>query len=193
MIDRVTGRLVAVDDDGVVVDVGGIGLRLRMADPHGAGIRAGARITLMISVEFSRNRIDLYAFRDAAERDRFRELTAIPGVGGVTALKLLPHVAAVRAGRFEELPAIPGIGPAKRARLARWLKRQAGGRDAGGSPRERELREALEALGVEPGRARTLALKGVTARPGAAVEDLVRAAVAGSFDGEAAGRKGPGR
>jgi Holliday junction resolvasome RuvABC DNA-binding subunit len=147
-------------------------------------------MTLMVSLEISRNRIDLYAFRDAGERDGFRELTAIPGVGGVTALKLLPHVAAVRAGRFEELPSIPGIGPAKRARLSRWLKRQGGGREAGSSPRERDLREALEALGLEPGRARTLALKGVTARPGAAVEDLVRAAVAGSFDGEAGGRKG---
>jgi len=190
MIDRVTGVLLAVDDAGMVVEVGGIGLMLRMADPRKVAARPGTRVTLMVSVVVSRDRIDLYGFRSAEERDRFRELTAIPGVGGVTALKLLPHVEAVRAGRFDELPAVPGIGPAKRARLSRWLRRQAAGRSGPVVPRESELREALEALGVEVAQARLLAHKAVTARPDAAVEELLRTAVAGAFDGEGAGRKG---
>ena len=167
----------------LVVEAGGLGLRLRVADEKPFLRLIGRRVSLPAWLEFSPRRLALYGFADTAERDRFTALLGIPGVGAATALKLLPSWDALTRAPGAEVPEISGIGPAKRARIARWLARREGGTPGptgAPSPLVREVASALVGLGIPVGEARERAARALERHPRAALEELVRRAVSGS-------------
>ncbi len=175
MIEYVTGTLVSADDDGVVLEAAGLGLRLRVHEPARFRAMIGTRVTLPVRLDIQARAVRLVGFRDAAERAKFDRLHAIPGVGAVTALRLLPAYDEL-TGAAKSLPAIPGVGPAMRAKIARWLARTGGAPVAPASV-ETELRTALEALGLSPAEAKTRAARVVAKAGNADLEALVRMAV----------------
>ena len=183
MVEFVKGRLVRAAGGVVVVEAGGLGLRLRVHDEKRFLRFVGRRVSLPAWLAFSPRRLELYGFADAGERDRFTALLGIPGVGAATALKLLPAWDALVAAKGAEVPDLPGIGPAKRARIARWLARREGGKrgPAGHpSPEARDIAGALVGLGIAPVEARDRAARVLERHPQAPLEDLIRRAVSGS-------------
>jgi Holliday junction DNA helicase RuvA len=173
VIEHLAGRLLAWRPDSLLVEVGGVGLRVRVSDGRRFAKRAGRRITLPVWLELHPRRAALFGFLDAEERSRFVSLVAIPGIGSATALKLLPHYAALAAGAA--VPDVPGLGPARRARLARALRRGAAPTDGGAVVRD--VARALRALGLSSAEARARAAEAAARRPGAPLEALIRAAV----------------
>ncbi len=190
LISFLRGRLAASGDDWVEVDVGGIGFRaaasahtLAQLPPLGSEVRLPTVLTVR------EDGVALFAFGDDGERQAFRALAGVTGVGGRTALAVLSVLrpaalaAAVEAEDLAQLTRVPGVGRKTAQRLVLELKGRlpaaagapADGRSPSASPAEGEARAALVALGYsEPEAAAAIA---AVCGEGGDTERLVRAAL----------------
>jgi Holliday junction DNA helicase RuvA len=199
MIGRLTGRVVAQEADGVVLDVGGVGYEL--AVPLGTLGRSrvddAGRVTLWVHTHVREDALALFGFADEAERAAFRALLGVSNVGpkiAVAVLGALPAAElslAVARRDLAALTAVSGIGKKIAERLLLELRDKlptAPSRGAGAASPDRaplapgdgedRLRSALTGRGFKPGEAdRAIAALGARA-PGAALEDLIREALA---------------
>lgn len=176
MVEYLRGRVVGAGASWIVLEAGGVGMRVRVHAPARFARLKGREVLLPVWLEFSPRRLALYGFLDAAERGRFETLVAIPGIGPATALKLLPAWDALSAQRASHVPVVPGVGPAKTARIAKWLARRGGIRPEDAAKRDPEVIRALRVLGLSAVEARERARKASARAPGASVEELVRLA-----------------
>ncbi len=130
MIEAVRGRLVAVGADHVVVEVGGWSLRLlvpvgvcdelsqlEIAAPEAAEVRLATHLLVRPDAW------QLFGFRDPQQRDLFRVLLGVPGIGPRLAVGLLSYMslsdiaAAATAGDAARFQAVPGVGKRTAARI----------------------------------------------------------------------------
>jgi holliday junction DNA helicase RuvA len=134
MIAKLAGILDAVGPEGVVIDVGGVGY-LAFCSTRTLGLLppAGGVVRLLIETHVREDHIHLYGFVDAAERDWFRLLTTVQGVGARLALAILSAVApealtlAIVAQDKAALARADGVGPRLAARIANELRDKVGG------------------------------------------------------------------
>ena len=116
MIASVRGRVLDLRIDGVVVEVGGVGLLAHATPTTLAGLRVGQEASLATSLVVREDALTLFGFADAAEREVFEALQTVSGVGPRLALAMLAvHTpdALRRAVASEDLAAlqrVPGIG-----------------------------------------------------------------------------------
>ncbi len=91
VIAQLTGRIDAVEaDTSCVIDVGGVGYLVQASTRTlGALPAAPATVALLIETHVREDAILLYGFADPAERDWFRLLTTVQGVGAKVALAIL--------------------------------------------------------------------------------------------------------
>jgi len=90
MIGKLSGIVDTLDDDHVLIDVGGVGYQLACSARTLRGLgRVGDRTSLMVETFVRDDRIVLYGFADRAERDCFRVLQTVQGVGSRVALAIL--------------------------------------------------------------------------------------------------------
>ena len=128
MIASVSGRVTGVGRDHVVVDVGGIGLRINCTPGTAAALRQGERAELATSLVVREDSLTLFGFLDADERSVFEELQAVSGVGPRLAQAVLSAMTpdqlrrAVSTGDEVALTAISGIGKKGAARLVLELR-----------------------------------------------------------------------
>lgn len=134
MIAKLAGILDSVGPDGAVIDCGGVGYlafcstrTLSRLPPPGSAAR------LFVETHVREDHIHLYGFIDAAERDWFRLLTTVQGVGARLALAILSAVApealtlAIVAQDKAVLARADGVGPRLAARIANELRDKVGG------------------------------------------------------------------
>ena len=125
MIAKLTGRLEAIEAERCVIDVNGVGYlvqastRTLAALPHAAGGRRACWSRRMVREDA----ILLYGFADTAERDWFRLLTTVQGVGGEGGARHPLGAVAARADRGDRRPATA-------ASLTRAARRRAQARGA---------------------------------------------------------------
>ena len=124
MIARLAGVVVLRAADHCVIDVGGVGYLVHAAAPTLAALAPPPAITtLLIETHLREDALMLYGFAEAAERDWFRLLTTVPGVGAKVALAILATlppsalIAAIAAGDRAALTRAPGVGAKLAARL----------------------------------------------------------------------------
>ncbi|MBI3706490.1 MAG: Holliday junction branch migration protein RuvA [Proteobacteria bacterium] len=129
MIAKLTGVLDAVARDHAVIDVGGVGYLVRASARTLGGLPpAGADVSLAVETLVRDDAIDLYGFSEAAERDWFRLLMTVQGVGAKVALSLLSALspddlaAAIANEDKAMLTRADGVGPKLGSRLANELK-----------------------------------------------------------------------
>ncbi len=129
MIAKLTGKLDSMGRDHVIVDVGGVGYLVRCPARTLAALpAAGETMSLAVETLVREDAIDLYGFADAAERDWFRLLMTVQGVGAKVALSLLSTLnaadlaAAISAEDKTLLSRADGVGPKLATRLALELK-----------------------------------------------------------------------
>lgn len=129
MIGRLAGTLLEKHPPAVLVDVGGVGYELDVPMSTFYHLPAlGERVTLLTHLAVREDAHQLYGFGTAAERDAFRQLIRVSGVGARTALAVLSGmsveelaqaIALQEAGR---LTRVPGIGRKTAERLLLELK-----------------------------------------------------------------------
>lgn len=134
MIGKLTGIVDSTGDDWVILDVGGVGYMVfcsgrtlgLLPPPGGAAV-------LWIETHVREDHIHLFGFAETAERDWFRLLHSVQGVGAKMALavlSVLPPNELVRAIAAQDKAALSranGVGPKLAGRIASELKDKAGG------------------------------------------------------------------
>jgi holliday junction DNA helicase RuvA len=132
VIGRLSGRLDSVDEDGLIIDVGGVGyLVAASARTLRALPAAGEPLTLHIETQVREDAIRLFGFFTQSERDWFRLLQNVQGVGAKVALGILgalpgDALASAIARQDKTMMArAPGVGPKLAARLVLELKDKA--------------------------------------------------------------------
>ena len=133
MIAHLKGILAQVNSDAVVVDVGGVGYLVFCSARALAGMPAiGTAISLHIDTHVREDHIHLFGFTAAVERDWFRLLTTVQGVGNRVAIAILGVLAvdvlanALAAQDKAAFARADGVGPKLAARIVAELKDKAG-------------------------------------------------------------------
>jgi holliday junction DNA helicase RuvA len=156
LIARLSGTLAETSSDSAVIDVGGVGyvvqLSARTLDALGP---IGGTVLVLTELQVREDAWTLFGFGSPAERDSFRALTSIQGVGGRLALAILSVLAPdelARAVAQEDKAMIGranGVGPKLAARIANELQGRLGVGAIGGTapaPRGSTAADALSAL-----------------------------------------------
>ena len=133
MIGLLNGTVAAAGEDWAILDVAGVGYQLSCSARtlRGMGsVGGGAR--LYVETFLRDDRIQLYGFADRAERDCFRLLMTVQGIGGRAALAILSTLApdalaqAVVAQDRAAIARANGVGPRLAQRVAAELKDRLG-------------------------------------------------------------------
>jgi Holliday junction DNA helicase RuvA len=134
MIAHLKGRLDSTGVDHAVIDVGGVGYLVGASSRTLAALGAvGEAAMLHTEMLVAEDSIRLVGFAHAAERDWFRLLTGVQGVGARVALAILstlepPDLSrAVASGDKAMVARANGVGPKLAARIVLELKDRAGG------------------------------------------------------------------
>jgi Holliday junction DNA helicase RuvA len=129
MIAKLAGVVEQIEPDAAVIDVNGVGyLAFCSTRTIGRLPPPGSPARLLIETHVREDHIHLYGFIDAAERDWFRLLTTVQGVGARLALSLLSAVAPETLGLAilaQDKPALAqaeGVGPRLAARIVNELR-----------------------------------------------------------------------
>lgn len=197
MIAKLKGRLEETGADWAVIDVSGVGYLVHCSAKTLAALgEAGEAVSVFTDLQVSENDLRLLGFATGAERDWFRLLTQIQGVGSKVALAILSALStedlqrACAQGDAAMVARANGVGPKLASRIVNELKDRAGGMpavpggvalgavisQAGGA--SADAVSALQNLGFKP----AIAAAAVAHAQGelgedAALNDLVRVAL----------------
>jgi len=156
MIAKLRGLVDSVDADGAVIDVHGVGYLVFCSGRTLASLPApGGEAALVIETHVREDHIHLYGFADTLERDCFRLLGTVQGVGARVALAILTVVPAEQMGRVlaaqdkAMLTRAAGVGPKLAARIVAELKDKAAG--LGAPPMARPAGVAVAGEAPAPG------------------------------------------
>ena len=132
MIGKLKGVVDSVEEDALILDVSGVGY---LVSASARTLRAlpgvGEQAELLIETHVREDAIRLYGFLTAGERDWFRLLQSVQGVGAKVALGILgaltPDALSAAVARQDKamMARAPGVGPKLAARLVLELKDKA--------------------------------------------------------------------
>lgn len=132
MIAKLTGLVDSLAADGCVIDVNGVGYQAFASRRTLGRLSIGQPAVLHIETHVREDHIHLFGFIDTAERDWFRLLTGVQGVGGRVALAILGVLEpdrlslAIVAQDKALLTQADGVGPKLAGRIVSELKDKAG-------------------------------------------------------------------
>jgi Holliday junction DNA helicase RuvA len=158
MIARLSGKLAETTADSAVIDVGGVGY-LVLASTRTLDVLGpiGSDVLLLTEMQVREDSMTLFGFSSAGERESFRALTSVQGVGGRVALAILSTLSpddlsrAVSTGDKAMISRANGVGPKLAARIANELAGKLGAPGLAGTtgapaPRGGAAADALSAL-----------------------------------------------
>jgi Holliday junction DNA helicase RuvA len=133
LIAQLTGRVEALEEGRCIIDVNGVGYLVQASTRTLAALPTPPAVArLLVETHVREDAILLYGFADSAERDWFRLLTTVQGVGGRVALSVLSALSprdlfsAIAAGDRASLTRAPGVGARLAVRLLTELRDKAG-------------------------------------------------------------------
>jgi Holliday junction DNA helicase RuvA len=134
MIAKLTGVIDSKSAETAIVDVGGVGyLLFCSARTLGRMPESGGAISMFVETHVREDHIHLYGFIDSAEREWFRLLTTVQGVGAKLALAILSVLGpaeltqVIAAQDRTSLTRASGVGPKLALRIVTELKDKVGG------------------------------------------------------------------
>src|SRR6476620_3758113 len=128
MIARLTGKLAEIGADGAIIDGGGVGYQIlasaRTLDALGP---VGGDVLVLTELQVREDGWTLFGFGSAGERETFRALTSVQGVGGRVALAILSVLdpaelaTAISRGDKAMVARANGVGPKLAQRIVNEL------------------------------------------------------------------------
>ena len=195
MIAKLKGLLDETGADWAVIDVSGVGYLVHCSSKTLAALgERGEACTVYTDLQVSENDMRLLGFADGSERDWFRLLTQVQGVGSKVALAILSALStsevqtACSNGDAAMVARARGVGPKLAGRIVNELKDKAGALPSSGGGigvaaipaggASADAVSALENLGFKPATAaRAVALALDELGEGAGEGDLIRVAL----------------
>ena len=193
MIARLTGKLAETSADSAIVDVQGVGYQVqasaRTLDALGP---LGGEVTLLTELQVREDGWTLFGFGSTGEREAFRQLTSVQGVGGRVALAILSVLdpaelaTAIAHGDKAMVARANGVGPKLAQRIVIELAGKLGASAlaaVAGSPAPRggaaaDALSALANLGFKPAEASAaVAAANEELGPDSTLDALVRLAL----------------
>jgi holliday junction DNA helicase RuvA len=158
MIATLRGEVTQIEDTALVIEVGGVGLRVMVPAPLRARMKVGEAIFIYTHLIVRETELSLYGFESQSERDLFNLLLGVDGVGPKAALSVLStmNIETVQRAIFgdepELLSRVPGVGKKTAQKIGLYLKDRLKPVDtlasvAAMSDADSEVLEALIALG----------------------------------------------
>ncbi len=133
MIAKLRGRLDSTGEDWAVVDVAGVGYLVFCGSRTLAALPGlGEAVELAVETHVREDHIHLYGFSTTSDREMFRTLTTVQGVGAKVGLAILSALSAeqiagaIAAGDQSVFKRASGVGPKLAARLVVELKDRLG-------------------------------------------------------------------
>ena len=173
MIGKLRGKIDAIGESFLIVDVGGVGYEVQASARTLRNLKLGEDVSLTIDTHVREDAIRLFGFASEVERSWFRTLQNVQGVGSKVALGLLGTLSpqdlanAIALGDWASVEQAPGIGKKLAQRIVAELKDKApaltaaglhvpAGAAAGAPPQGNAAAEAMSALsnlGYQPAQA----------------------------------------
>ncbi|MCA1633633.1 MAG: Holliday junction branch migration protein RuvA [Acidobacteria bacterium] len=129
MIAHLSGTLLAKHATSVILDVGGVGYEVTIPVTTFYGMEeAGAQVKLRIHTHVREDVLQLFGFRTERERELFKLLISVSGIGPKSGIAMLSGmsadeiVMAIRTNNLARLTAIPGVGKKTAERLVIELR-----------------------------------------------------------------------
>ncbi|MBY0561715.1 Holliday junction branch migration protein RuvA [Hyphomicrobium sp.] len=138
MIGKLKGKVDAVGESFLVIDVNGVGYEVQASSRTLRNLKPGDDVALTIDTHVREDAIRLFGFQSEFERSWFRTLQSIQGVGAKVALSVLGIMSpqdlasAVALGNWAAVEEAPGVGKKLAMRIVAELKDKAPGLSIGG-------------------------------------------------------------
>jgi Holliday junction DNA helicase RuvA len=128
MIATLRGEISQIEDNALVVEVGGVGLRVFVPTPLRGRVKVGETVFLFTHLVVREDALTLYGFESQADRELFNMLLGVDKVGPKVALSVLSTLTldavqhAVFAEEADILSRVPGVGKKTAQKIALHLK-----------------------------------------------------------------------
>lgn len=187
MIASLRGEIIHIEETALVIEIGGMGLRVSVPKPLLNKFSTGEIILLQTHLLVRENDLSLYGFETASDRQIFLTLLGVDGVGPKLALSVLStlNLDAIQRAVFSDEPdllsRVPGVGKKTAQKMQLYLKdrlKPASGLEkfVSMSDTDSEVLAALTALGYSVIEAQT-ALQSLPQDAPDSVEDKLRLAL----------------
>ncbi|CCG52347.1 Holliday junction DNA helicase RuvA [Flavobacterium indicum GPTSA100-9 = DSM 17447] len=190
MIAQIQGRLVEKTPTDVVIDCHGVGYQIHISLHTFSQLPESENIKLYTYLQIKEDAHSLYGFAEKKERELFKLLISVSGVGAGTARTMLSSLApeqiiqAIASNDVGTIQSIKGIGAKTAQRVILDLKEKVLKlyqiEEVSGTPyntNKEEALSALEVLGYVRKNAEKVVEKILVATPNASVEDLIKQAL----------------
>ena len=158
MIATLRGEISQIEDNAIILEVGGVGLRVFVPSILRTRLKVGETLMLYTHLVVREDALTLYGFESQGDRELFNVLLGVDGVGPKVALSVLSTMTldavqrAVFADDGDLLSRVPGVGKKTAQKMALHLKDKlkptdALSRVAAMSDTDSEVLAALTALG----------------------------------------------
>lgn len=131
MIGKLRGKVDAVGESFLIIDVNGVGYEVQASSRTLRNLKIGDEVSLTIDTHVREDAIRLFGFQSELERSWFRTLQTIQGVGSKVALAVLGIMApqdlanAIALQNFAAVEETPGVGKKLAQRIVLELKDKA--------------------------------------------------------------------
>jgi len=131
MIGKLRGKIDAIGESFLIVDVGGVGYEVQASARTLRNLKTGEEVALTIDTHVREDSIRLFGFASEVERSWFRTLQTVQGVGSKVALGLLGTLSprelanAIALADWGSVEQAPGIGKKLAQRIVAELKDKA--------------------------------------------------------------------
>lgn len=131
MIGKLRGKVDAIGESFLIVDVGGVGYEVQASARTLRNLKIGDEVSLTIDTHVREDAIRLFGFASELERNWFRTLQTIQGVGAKVALGVLGIMSpqdlanAIALGNWAAVEEAPGVGKKLAQRIVAELKDKA--------------------------------------------------------------------
>jgi len=188
MIDQISGKIISINDNYVVLAVGGLGIKVNISAAFASKLVNEDLITLVTYLNVREDALDLYGFKNESERNLFLMLISISGIGPKLAVSILSGVeleelkSNILSGDIKSLTSIPGVGAktAKRIiielkdKLSKTTTTELGFEDNFGSKISKDVLSALVGLGYSESMATKVIKRINPAKSNKSIESLIK-------------------